>query len=184
MRSIFGNQAFAFAWLRNSAQDDSERRQELLNLEEAMREALHQKDVLELAYASGHWTEWALPVVNRITSVDIAYSAMDYDLATIPGHYNAGLGNFWLSRTPELQIRSVLNALHERISYGATVFMADQVHADWNGGELIQQSSNPYVLEDQLLEYFGPYTKELHLHMGKCFWYVIYEAFPCKGRRN
>jgi 2-polyprenyl-3-methyl-5-hydroxy-6-metoxy-1,4-benzoquinol methylase len=182
--------------------DNPARKRELTELEEAMRSVLRKRDVLEIACGNGYWTERAMPAVNRITATDMTPMALEiamakklpadkvrfeqsdaYELSCIPGDYNAGMAICWLSHVPFTQIRSFLDAFHNRLGYGAIVFFADYVYPQGIGGEWIQQSSNPYYLEDQLLDFFGLYTKELHLHMGESFWYVYYEAIPCAGRR-
>lgn len=200
MQHVYGNRALDYEWVRN--RDNPVRKRELTELEEAMRVALSKRDVLEIACGTGYWTERAVSAVNRITATDINPMALEiaiakklsadkvrfeqsdaYELSCIPGDYNAGMAICWLSHVPPAQIRGFLDAFHNRLGFGAMVFFADYVYPQGIGGELIQQSSNPYYLEDQLLDFFGLYAKELHLHIGESFWYVYYEAIPCTGRR-
>jgi hypothetical protein len=217
MQQHYNNDSQAQQYEQFYDQNNPNRRGELLDLEEAMRTALHSRDVLEITSGSRYWTQRATPAVNRITAVEISssmqHSALPaslltdstvldkgdtYEWSNVPGIFNAGMANFWLSQIPIQHIPSFLNQFHTRIGHGAVVFMSDNVYSQHTGGELIQHPGGQisykfrtlcsgtkfemltdYYLEDQLLLYFGPYTQELRIHVGDSIWWLTYTAHTC-----
>jgi hypothetical protein len=125
------------------------------------------------------------------------------ELNRVPGVFNSGMASFWFSCIPIQYIPCFLDQFHKRLDHGAIVFVADNVYStNHNGGELIQQSVeqqlyrfptlcggskyemlHDYYLEDQLLEYFGPYTHELRIHIGETIWWLTYQAHACPAGR-
>lgn len=118
-----------------------------------------------------------------------------YALGTVPGDFNAALANFWFSHVPKARIAEFLNGLHARIAPGSPVFMADNMNVPGVGGELVRHAgcedtfkmrtladgSKHVVLKNyfdraELEGLFGRTARDLHVHIGKCFWWVSYRT--------
>ena len=118
-----------------------------------------------------------------------------YALESVPGSFNAALANFWFSHVPAARQTEFLTGLHKKIEPGATVFMADNVLVPGVGGELVRRSGcddtfklrtladgtshevlKNYFTEAELEQTFGPRSRELKIHVGRCFWWLSYTA--------
>jgi len=136
--------------------DDPIRHSEQSGIAGAMRKALANRRVLEVACGTGYWTEIAAQVARHIVAIDISpemlaeaqIKGLDhrkvefrqgdaYALQFVPGRFDAGLANFWFSHVPRARIDEFLHGFHKRIGVGSTVFMADNVYVSAVGGELV-----------------------------------------------
>jgi ubiquinone/menaquinone biosynthesis C-methylase UbiE len=118
-----------------------------------------------------------------------------YALGSVDGYFDGGLANFWFSHIPKKRINEFLLGFHKRISKGASVFMADNVYVQGVGGELVRQSDGEdtfkmrelsngskhkvlknYYTEFQIQQILAPFTFNLNIHMGSCFWWVSYSV--------
>ena len=116
-----------------------------------------------------------------------------YALESVAGTFDAGLANFWFSHIPKARIVEFLDGFHERIGKGALVFMADNVYVPGVGGELVTRSGSEdtfkrrtlsdgsrhevlknYYDVDQLRRTLSSHATDLHIHVGRCFWWVRY----------
>ena len=116
-----------------------------------------------------------------------------YSLDAIQETFDAGLLNFWLSHVRKSRLSEFLCGFHRRLISGAVVFMADNVYVLGIGGELITRLRcgdtfkrrdlsdgseyevvKNYYSAEQLHEVFRPFSCELKIRMGKCFWWVSY----------
>ncbi|PYI52081.1 class I SAM-dependent methyltransferase [Paenibacillus flagellatus] len=192
--------------------DDPVRLKELADLEQDMRDALRGRSVLEIACGTGYWTERAARSADRITATDLTPEALEiamtkplppgkvrfrqadaYEPALIPGTFDAGLANFWLSHVPKLRLPEFLQRLHDRLGSGAVVFMADNMYVDGVGGELVRRTGEQdtyklrtlsdgtrfevlknYYTADELIGLFTPYASELRVQAATCFWWATY----------
>src|SRR5690348_12005201 len=137
---------------------DPARKPELEQLTEAMRAALSGRRVLEVACGTGYWTSMLAGHATYISATDISpemlklaaqkglppeqarFSNSDaYDLCWLPGEFDGGLANFWLSHVPRARLHEFLAGFHAKLSPGARVFMADNVYVEGVGGELVQK---------------------------------------------
>jgi SAM-dependent methyltransferase len=100
----------------------------------AIRESFVSRRVLEVACGTGYWTQFAAEVAEHICAID-ASSAMRalartkryppgrvtvtladaYALAAVPGQFDAGLANFWLSHIPRARLEEFLDSIHRRV---------------------------------------------------------------------
>lgn len=194
------------------SRDEPARSAELARIARDMRKALRGRDVLEIACGTGYWTALAEPVVQSITATDISpemllvasakgldrervrfLRASAYDLDSVPGTFNAGLANFWLSHVERVRIQAFLDSLHIRLGSGARVFMADNMYIEGVGGELIHKGAledtykkrkladgseytilKNYFTEDELYSYLAPAANELRITMGNLYWWASY----------
>ncbi|WP_164821225.1 class I SAM-dependent methyltransferase [Paenibacillus koleovorans] len=195
----------AWEYERIFHREDPVWQQEKKRMEEGMMEALCCKDVLEINCGTGYWTERASFAAKRIIGTDRSVRSLEiarakqlspdkvrfeladaYNLASLPGWYNAGLANFWLTRVPPDKIRLFLDQFHLRLGPGATVFMADHIASSkcppleelqqTFGADSLHGCKSKYELEDRLLDYFEPYAREIKIHAGDSCWWLSYKA--------
>ncbi|MFD0675668.1 MULTISPECIES: class I SAM-dependent methyltransferase [unclassified Paenibacillus] len=136
--------------------DEPDYQNELLLIAKAMKDALVDRTVLEIACGTGYWTQIAAEAVKHITGTDIRPEVLQiseakqipqnkasflignaYELDSIPGVFNGALANFWFSHIPKNKLDDFLTGLHKRLGPGANVFMADNVYVSGRGGELV-----------------------------------------------
>ncbi len=118
-----------------------------------------------------------------------------YQLDKVPGRFNAAYANFWLSHIPKTRIQEFLKQLHTRLGSGSPVFLADNMYNESVGGTLVQKLNDEntykvrtldggsqyeilknYFSKTELRELFEPYSCDLEVHIGRCFWWVYYRA--------
>ncbi len=124
----------------------------------------------------------------------VEFRAADaYDLAAVEGQFNSVLANFWFSHVPKARIEPFLETVHSRVGPGALVFMADDMYLPGVGGEFIERPGSldtfkkrklldgseyeiikNYYDEASLRATFGPHSRDLHIHIGAYFWWVVY----------
>ena len=116
-----------------------------------------------------------------------------YDLDSVPGEFNGGLCNFWFSHVPKARIPQFLEGFHRRLRANSVVFMADNMLVPGIGGELLSKDGEEntfkvrmsssgakyeiiknYYTTDELQRIFEPWSKDLEVHSGYCFWWVKY----------
>lgn len=118
-----------------------------------------------------------------------------YDLSAIEGNFDAGCANFWLSHVEKANIGKFLHGLHARVAPGSPIFMADNVYIEGLGGALISKPGSPntyklrqlkdgttheiiknYYFTDELKNIFRDSADELHIEIGRCFWWLKYKT--------
>lgn len=194
--------------------DDPVRSKELADLEREMTNVLQGRRVLEVACGTGYWTERAAMTAEHVTACDLAPETLDiamskglpsakvrflqadaYALDRVPGTFDAGLANFWLSHVPKARIGEFLTGLHVRLGSGAVVYMVDNCYVDGVGGELLHKDGEEdtyklrtladgsrhevlknYYNADELTALFTPYVADLHVQAETCFWSVRYRV--------
>jgi SAM-dependent methyltransferase len=115
-----------------------------------------------------------------------------YRLEKVLGNFDAGYANFWFSHIPKKRVHEFLKQLHNRIGTGSQVFMADNVYIESVGGTLTQKENDDqntykirtlengskfeiiknYYSEVELWEIFAPFSHNLEIHIGQCFWWL------------
>ncbi|MFD3449981.1 class I SAM-dependent methyltransferase [Microbacteriaceae bacterium 4G12] len=122
------------------------------------------------------------------------YEGDVYQLNKIPGSFEGCIANFWYSHVPRSKTQEFLRKLHKKLGPGAIVFMADNVYMDSIGGTLLNKENDPntykvrtledgtkyeiiknYYTKEELRDIFAPFSNELEIHMGKCFWWISYK---------
>jgi SAM-dependent methyltransferase len=194
--------------------DDPVRSRELADLEREMTNVLLGRRVLEVACGTGYWTERAAKTAEHVTAADLTPETLDiamakglpaakvrfvqadaYSLDSVPGTFDAGLANFWLSHVPKARFGEFLNGLHARLGSGAVVYMADNSYVEGIGGELLHKDGEAdtyklrtlvdgsrhevlknYYGADELTAIFSPYAADLHVQVATCFWSVRYRV--------
>ncbi|SMC03038.1 Methyltransferase domain-containing protein [Sulfobacillus thermosulfidooxidans DSM 9293] len=192
---------------------------ELLELRDAMTRLFSDKSILEVACGTGYWTQFLAQVASHIVAVDKSQEMLQiaknknldartvrfclgdaYNLNNLPGDFDGGVANFWLSHVPKCRIHEFLDHWHARLGRDAIVFMADNVYMDGVGGELISKASDKntykmrtledgrtyevlknYYSQDELRSLFYPYADGLQIHVGQCYWWLSYRV---KGERR
>jgi SAM-dependent methyltransferase len=192
--------------------DDPLRQGELQAIAAAVRETFAGRRVLEVACGTGYWTAVLAATARHVVAIDaspemlaiarakglppekVEFRAGDaYALEEVPGEFEAGLANFWLSHVPKARIDAFLLGFHKRLGSGATVFMADNSYLPGVGGELVVRPGiadtfklrtladgsqyevlKNYYDADQLQRLLAPWASELQVHAGPCYWWVSY----------
>jgi SAM-dependent methyltransferase len=123
------------------------------------------------------------------------HQADAYDLGSVGGHYDACLAMFWFSHIPRARVEPFLDQLHDRLDPHSVVFMADNAFVPGLGGELVRPEGSAdtykmrtlangstervlknYFSETELRRVFQPYSRDLQITMGQCFWWLNYRA--------
>jgi SAM-dependent methyltransferase len=198
------------------------RRAEQRQLAAAMRATLDGRRVLEVACGTGYWTAKVAPVARAVTAVDASAAMLvrararrlpkgrvelvagdAFALDVVPGRFDGGLANFWLSHVPRAALGDFLDRFHARLEPGAAVFLADNVPVAGVGGELVEaaEAGDPgktgggdtyklrrladgsrhrvlknYFGDDELESLLAPRCDGLALHRGGCFWWASYRT--------
>ena len=124
----------------------------------------------------------------------VTFSQIDaYHLNVLKEQFNAGCANFWFSHVPKAKVDDFIRNFNNKLGTGAIVFMADNMYVPGIGGEFvskpgeedtykIRQLSNGekseviknYYNENQLKSISVNYADDLHINIGKCFWWLWY----------
>ncbi|MHB8520514.1 MAG: class I SAM-dependent methyltransferase [Limisphaerales bacterium] len=194
--------------------DDPARQQEQAAIVAAMQALFAGRRVLEVACGTAYWTQFLVATAEHVCGIDLSAEMLAlaraknlppakvtlragdaYALAAVPGNFDAGLANFWLSHVPKSRRDEFLTGLHRRLGRDAVVFMADNVYVPGVGGELVARAgcedtfkrreladgSKHEVLKNyydagQLRRIFATRAANLETHVGKCFWRVSYRV--------
>ncbi len=195
-------------------QDNPVRQAELDSMATAVQQLLTNRSVLEVACGTGYWTAIAAEVATHVVATDsstkmlhlarekgldsrkVAFHEGDaFDLRCVPGTFDAGLANFWLSHVPKAELDRFLTGFHEKLESGAVVFMNDNVFIPGIGGELItdDKTQDSYKLRtlsdgsrfevlknfysaEELARIFQGIATKIDVNVGKYFWWISYEV--------
>ena len=136
---------------------DPIRQAELGQIAAIIRQTFAKSRVLEVACGTGFWTKILVEIAENVVATDASTTMLDlarekvgshgairfeeadaYELAMVPGEFDAGLANFWLSHVPRARLERFLEQFHARLGSGAIVFMADNMNVPGVGGKLMQ----------------------------------------------
>ncbi len=194
------------------ATDDPTRRAELAAIAAQVASLLAGRRVFEVACGTGYWTTIIAKAASNVTATDASKEMLEiasskalppnrvtfltadaYDLASVPGKFDAALANFWLSHVPRARIDEFLTGLGARLEPGSVVFMADNMYMPGVGGELVSTPGHPdtfklrtladgsqhlvlknYYDEGQLRTLLNSYASDLRVHMGTAYWWCSY----------
>ena len=192
---------------------DTDRSTELERAGEDMLSLVRERRVLEIACGTGYWTERIARVARSVVATDVSddmlalardrglsgdvvrlLRADAYRLHLIPGDFDAGVANFWLSHVPTSRMTEFLERWHERLGRTSVVFMIDNLYVPGQGGLLVRRAgatdtfkrrelANRSVHEiiknyyeiPELEALLSRYARELHFGTGKYYWWVSYE---------
>jgi SAM-dependent methyltransferase len=177
-----------------------------------LQAAFRGRRVLEVACGTGHWTVLAAEAASYVVGTDISpamlalarvqelpaeravfLEADAYDLAAVPGDFDAGLAMQWFSHIPRARYDDFLDGLHRRLGAGAVIFlgdnqayegMRDQPYALPGAADTYELRALPdgsryeivknYFSEDDLRAIFAPRASELQVVMGTYWWWLWY----------
>jgi len=160
-----------------------ERRGDLARLRNYLREALHDRRVLELACGTGYWTATLVESVAFVTATDasdevlaiargkelngekVQFTRGDaFNPQAFGGSFDAGFAGFWWSHVPRSRLRSFLEGFHSALLPGARVVFADN--------RFVTGSSTPISRIDE----DGNTYQRRGLDDGNC--YEVLKNFP------
>ena len=140
---------------------DPVRQSELAAIAAALKELFCGRRVLEVACGTGYWTQIVADVAARVTGVDLSREMLAlargkklpadkveflladaFQLQTVPGTFDAGLANFFLSHVPKARLAEFLAGLHKKLGPNAIVFLADDVDVPGLGGQSAARPGN------------------------------------------
>jgi len=121
-----------------------ERQDELSELKELLRSALHERRAVEVACGTGYWTEVAAASAASIAAFDINDSTLEiarskslnpakvtfavgdaFQLPASDRQFDAAFAMFWWSHIPKSALSQFLRRLHATLLPGATVVLVD-----------------------------------------------------------
>jgi SAM-dependent methyltransferase len=190
--------------------DDPARQTELKEISEAMRTTLRDRRVLEVACGTGYWSR-ELTTAASIVGIDYSSAMLEearlknlahvtfiqgdaYSLSAIPGAFDGGLVNFWLSHIPRKRLDEFLSGFHARIGPDAPVFMADNTFVPalerepsprtgedaWWVRRLPDGSTHEilknYFSEEDLRAILARHSRDLQIRRGTYYWWISYRA--------
>lgn len=192
-----------------------ERQADLARLEGLVSEHFAGRRVLEVACGTGYWTAVLARRATSVVASDIGAevlaiarakpmpagarvefrSADAFDLAAIPGDFDAAFAGFWWSHVPRGELSRFLDGLHDRLGPGTRVMLLDNRYVEGSSTPITRSDAgNTYqrrVLESgaeyQVLKNF-PMPSELRKSLGAAgarsvelielphYWCVTYEV--------
>jgi SAM-dependent methyltransferase len=177
-----------------------------------MRKLFRGRRVLEVACGTGYWTALLADSAAHIVAVDASRDMLElarakrlprervefqegdaFGLENVPGPFDGGFANFWLSHVSRTRLSEFLAGFHRQLAAGAVVFLADNVAVPGVGGEPVAPAGSVdtfkrrtladgsehlvlknYFTEDDLRRLLAPGGTELRIHIGRCFWWASY----------
>ena len=117
-----------------------------------------------------------------------------YQLDKVLGNFNGAMANFWFSHIPKSRTQEFLKQFNLRVGSGSTVFISDNMYIESIGGSLINKENDEntykirtlengtqyeiiknYYTQKELEDIFAPYSNNLKIHIGQCFWWLTYK---------
>ncbi|HEY9230017.1 MAG TPA: class I SAM-dependent methyltransferase [Gemmatimonadaceae bacterium] len=148
-----------------------ERQADLRRLHEIIPPLFEGRRVLELACGTGYWTRRIVPHVASLTGVDAApetllvaranQPAQDnvtlrvgdvYDLAKIPGEFDAAFAGFWWSHVRRRDLARFLGGLHARLEPNSLVVFADNCYVEGSSWPITRPDANGDTFQSRTLE--------------------------------
>ena len=118
-----------------------------------------------------------------------------YALNSVAETFDAVVAMFWLSHVPKERMHGFLEQLHARLAPDSVVFFADNVFMPGIGGELTRPPGSVdtfkrrtlgdgsqheivknYYDADELRALVQPWASEVQVHIGTCFWRLVYRS--------
>ncbi len=189
---------------------DPVRQSELAAIAAALEEQFGGRRVLEVACGTGYWTQFVAAVAAHVTGVDLSGEMLAlargkklpsdkveflvadaFQLQTVPGNFDAGLANFFLSHVPKARLAGFLAGFHKKLGPNAIVFLADDVDVPGRGGPSVACPGNEDTIErryvpdgtkyeviknfyppEQLRSILAPWSANMRMHIGQHFWWA------------
>lgn len=205
--------------------DEPQRRAELAGLAEALRAAVAGRRALEVACGTGYWTALAAESAAHVTALDLAPAMLEEarakrlpadrvtfragdafapctveagsgDSAAGTARYDAAFAMFWLSHVSRSRVPEFLDSLLACLAPGAVFFLADNMHLEGVGGELVRRPGSVdtwksrtladgsrhqvlknYFTAEELRTWLAPRAAgQPEIRIGRCFWRAKIQA--------
>jgi SAM-dependent methyltransferase len=143
----------------------------------ALQTTLSDRQVLELACGTGHWTTHAAEVARSVTATDISPTMLErardklhaypnvrvvagdaYHLDEVSGELTAGLAMQWFSHIPKSNLSGFLTHWHARLGPGAVIFLGDNQRRADDPDPLVSIPGDPNTYEIRTLPDRRRYT--------------------------
>ena len=137
-----------------------ERQESLRALKQYVSSFFDGRRVLEVACGTGYWSEVIARRCRSLCSTDVNDEVLElarnrlasrqhvivrradaYDIAEIPGEFDAGFVGFWYSHLPKHRIPEFLDSFHARLGPGARICIIDN--------RFVAGNSTPIEYEDE-----------------------------------
>ena len=150
--------------------DDPVRQSEQIKIAETIKDAFHNREVLEIACGTGYWTVFLSEVARSVTAIDNSDEVLTiarskyyknpvnfqkgdaYHLPLGNKSFDGGMANFWFSHVPKEKIQAFLDEFHRVLKNGSIVLMADNVYNEGVGGKLVQKEGDANTYKIRTLE--------------------------------
>lgn len=148
-----------------------ERQADLSALREIVPAYFAQRRVLEVACGTGYWTRPVSACATSIVAIDLAAETLAvartkttadvsieyrlgdaFDLAAVPGVFDAGLVAFWWSHVPLADLFRFLTGLHRRLGTGACVLVVDNRYVDGSNHPISRTDAARNTYQRRFLE--------------------------------
>jgi ubiquinone/menaquinone biosynthesis C-methylase UbiE len=192
--------------------DDVPLQRNMASIGEAVNAAMQGRRVLEVACGTGIWTARLARIATQVVAVDAAIETLvqaqsknlpaakvelrvadAFRLDLVPGEFDAGLANFFLSHVSKAKVGEFLDGFHRRIGAGALVVMCDSLDLPWAGGTVVRKPDSGDTYEQRPLkdgsqheviknfydaaslhQLLDARSTDLQVQIGDYFWCVSY----------
>jgi SAM-dependent methyltransferase len=151
--------------------DTAERQADLVNLRSRVSEYFRACHVLEVACGTGYWTTEIATAAASVTATDISKEVLEvatakpslqsgnvifalgdaFDLAAVPGRFDAGFAGFWWSHVPRERMRTFLYGFHRRIGAGSRVMLVDNRYVEGNSTPISRRDAAGNTFQQRAL---------------------------------
>jgi SAM-dependent methyltransferase len=148
-----------------------ERQRDLVHLHAIIPAYFENRRVLEVACGTGYWTRRILPVVTSIVACDLTKETLAvaranhraqpnltflvadaYDLAAVPGDFDAAFAGFWWSHVRRMDLTRFLDGLHRRLAPESLVVLADNRYVEGSNWPITRTDADGNTYQRRRLE--------------------------------
>lgn len=151
--------------------DKPERQQDLARLRRIVTEYFRGCDVLEVACGTAYWTTAIATTATSVTATDIGSEVLDvarakrwsqgaainfavadaFDLAAVPGRFDAGFAAFWWSHVEQARLSAFLEGFHKRLGVNARVMVLDNSYVDGSSTPISRIDADGNTYQQRML---------------------------------
>jgi len=148
-----------------------ERQRDLARLHAVIPSYFENRRVLEVACGTGYWTRRIAPLVSSIVACDLTTETLAvaqanqpprgnvsfvvadaYDLAAVPGAFDAVFAGFWWSHVRHADLRRFLDGLHKRLEPKSLVVFVDNCYVEGSNWPITHTDAEGNTFQRRRLE--------------------------------